>query len=104
MPLRKLVARLPHKSASGGREIHDKMPRGTGGMSSVISFRRLTASAKVIAALVKLGYLQEGQRHRDTAVERAVERLRRDLYRAGVICDGDLSRGDNNAGQEEAAQ
>jgi hypothetical protein len=42
-----------------------------GGMSSIISFRRPKASAKVIAALVKLGYLQHGQRHRDT------ERIRR---------------------------
>jgi hypothetical protein len=32
----------------------------------------------VVTALINLGYLQHGQRHRDTAVERAVERLRRD--------------------------
>jgi hypothetical protein len=72
-------------------------------MSNVISFRRQKASAAVIAALVKLGYLQQGQRHRDTAVERAIKRLRRALCRDGVIYEGDLSRGGKDAGQEEAA-
>jgi hypothetical protein len=57
----------------------------------------------VIAALVKLGYLQAGQRHRDAAVERAIERLRRDLCGAGVIREGDLSRLSKDEGQEEAA-
>jgi hypothetical protein len=71
-------------------------------MSNVVAFRRPVASAKVIAALVKLGYLEPGQRHRDTAVERAIERLRRDLYHDGVIREGDQSRGEKDVGQEEA--
>ena len=72
-------------------------------MSNVVAFRRPVASAKVIAALVKLGYLEPGQRHRDTAVERAIERLRSNLYRDGVICDGDLSRGEKDVvGRQEA--
>jgi hypothetical protein len=37
-------------------------------------------------------YLQPGAGHRATAVQRAIERLRSDLIRNGVICDGDLSR------------
>jgi hypothetical protein len=73
-------------------------------MSNVVSFPRPVVSAAVIAALVKLGYLRQGQRHDDTAVERAIGRLRRDLCGAGVIREGDQSSGGKDAGQEEAAR
>jgi hypothetical protein len=45
----------------------------------------------VIASLVALGYLQQAKHNRASAVERAIGRLRIDLYRAGVIQAGDLS-------------
>jgi len=57
----------------------------------VVRFERRVASLAVITKLVELGYLQPGARHRATAVERAIERLRSDLCRAGVIRAGDLS-------------
>ena len=60
-------------------------------MGGVIRFERPTASAAVIASLVALGYLQQAKRHRDTAIKRAIERLRCDLFRAGKIQAGDLS-------------
>ena len=44
-----------------------------------------------LTKLVELGYLQPGARHRATAVERAIDRLRSDLVREGVICDSNLS-------------
>jgi hypothetical protein len=53
--------------------------------------RRAVASSAVIAGLVALNYLKEANRHRDSAIKRAIERLRRDLYRAGVIQTGDVS-------------
>ena len=52
---------------------------------------RPVASRAVIASLVALGYLQQAKRHRADAIKRAIERLRSDLYRAGVIQAGDLS-------------
>jgi hypothetical protein len=60
-------------------------------MGGVIRFERPVASSAVIASLVALGYLQQGNRHRDSAIKRAIERLRSDLYRAGVIQAGDRS-------------
>lgn len=60
-------------------------------MGGVVRFERSIASSAVITSLVKLGYLQPGARHRATAVERAIDRLRGDLIRDGVICNGDLS-------------
>ena len=60
-------------------------------MGGVIRFERPIASLRVITKLVELGYLQPGSRHRATAIERAIDRLRDDLIRDGVICDGDLS-------------
>ena len=60
-------------------------------MGGVIRFERPIASSAVIASLVALGYLQQANRHRDSAIKRAIERLRRDLYGAGVIRAGDLS-------------
>jgi hypothetical protein len=60
-------------------------------MGGVIRFERPVASSAVIASLVALGYLQQADRHRDSAIRRAIERLRSDLYRVGVIQAGDLS-------------
>jgi hypothetical protein len=56
----------------------------------VVRFERRVASLAVVTKLVELGYLQPGARHRPTAVERAIDRLRSDLIRQGVIFDGDL--------------
>jgi hypothetical protein len=47
----------------------------------VVRFERRVASLAVITKLVELGYLQPGARHRATAVERAIDRLRSDLVR-----------------------
>jgi hypothetical protein len=60
-------------------------------MSGVVRFERPVASRKVVASLVTLGYLQRAKRHRVEAIERAIERLRSDLYSAGVIQAGDVS-------------
>jgi hypothetical protein len=59
-------------------------------MGTVIQFRRPVASAEVIANLVKLGYLQPAKRYEANALEAAVARLRHDLSRNSVICEGDL--------------
>jgi hypothetical protein len=61
------------------------------GMGTVIQFRRPVASAAVVAKLVQLGYLRAAKRHKAGVVENAMERLRRDLHRDGVIRAGDLS-------------
>jgi hypothetical protein len=60
-------------------------------MGIVVQFRRPVASPEVIAKLVELGYLRPAKRHRIGVVENAVERLRQDLHRDGVISAGDLS-------------
>jgi hypothetical protein len=60
-------------------------------MGIVIQFRRPVASTEVIAKLVELGYLRPTKRHKADVVENAVERLRQDLHRDGVISAGDLS-------------
>jgi hypothetical protein len=60
-------------------------------MGIVLQFRRPAVSAEVVAKLVKLGYLRPTKRYRASVVEHAVERLRRDLHRDGVISAGDLS-------------
>ena len=60
-------------------------------MGGIIRFERPVASSAVIASLVALNYLKEANRHRDSAIKRAIERLRHDLYRAGVIQTGDVS-------------
>ena len=44
----------------------------------VVHLERPVASLAVITKLVELGYLQPGARHRATAVQRAIERLRSD--------------------------
>jgi hypothetical protein len=63
-------------------------------MSGVVRFERRVASSAVITKLVELGYLQPGARHRATAVERAIDRLRSDLVRQGVIYDRNLTSED----------
>jgi hypothetical protein len=64
-------------------------------MGGVIRFERPIASAAVITKLVDLGYLQPAARHRAAAVRRAIERLKTDLARRGVVSDGDVSRSHN---------
>ena len=70
-------------------------------MSGVVRFERRVASLAVITKLVELGYLQQGARHRATAVERAIDRLRMDLVRHGVIYDSNLSSSSKDEGQQE---
>lgn len=60
-------------------------------MGGVIRFERPVASSAVIASLVALGYLQQAKRHRASAIERAIGRLRGDLHRAGVLQSRDVS-------------
>jgi hypothetical protein len=69
-------------------------------MGIVIQFRRPAASPAVVAKLVELGYLRPGKRHKAGVVENAVERLRQDLHREGVICAGDLSPASKDDKQE----
>ena len=67
----------------------------------VVRFERRVASSAVITKLVELGYyLQPGARHRATAVERAIDRLRSDLIRQGVICDSNLSSSPKDEDQQ----
>jgi hypothetical protein len=61
-------------------------------VGGAIRFERPVASAAVIASLVTLDYLQQAKRHRASAIERAIERLRRDLHHAGVVQTGEVSR------------
>jgi hypothetical protein len=58
-------------------------------MGTIVQFRRPVASAEVIANLVKLGYLQPAKRYKANALEAALVRLKHDLSRDGVICEGD---------------
>jgi hypothetical protein len=73
-------------------------------MGIVLQFRRPTASADVVARLVKLGYLRPVKRYKAGVIENAVERLRRDLHRDGVITAGDLSPApkDEKPGMDQA--
>jgi hypothetical protein len=66
----------------------------------VVRFERRVASLAVNTKLVELGYLQPGARHRATAVERAIERLRSDLVRQRVIYDSNLSSSAKNEDQQ----
>lgn len=72
-------------------------------MGIVVQFRRPVASSEVIAKLVELGYLRAAKRHKVGVVENAVERLRQDLHRDGVICAGDLSPARKDEKPEHAA-
>jgi hypothetical protein len=60
-------------------------------MGIVVQFRRPVASPEVVAKLVELGYLRRARRHKAGVIENAVERLRQDLHRDGVIRPRDLS-------------
>jgi hypothetical protein len=60
-------------------------------MGIVVQFRRPVASPEVIAMRVELGYLRRAKRHKAGVIENAVEQLRQDLHRDGVISAGDLS-------------
>jgi hypothetical protein len=60
-------------------------------MGIVLQFRRPVASPEVVAKLVELGYLRPTKRHKVSVIESAIERLRQDLHRDGVISNGDLS-------------
>jgi len=62
---------------------------------------RPIASSAVITKPIELGYLQRGKCGRAAAIERAIERLRSDLCRDGVICEGDLSRTSTDESQQE---
>jgi hypothetical protein len=57
----------------------------------IVRFERRVASLAVIKKLVELGFLQPGARHRATPVERAIDRLRGDLIRQGVVWDSNHS-------------
>ena len=69
-------------------------------MGIVVQFRRPVASSEVIAKLVELGYLRPAKRHKIGVVQNAVERLRQDLHRDGVIRTGDLSAAAKDDKQE----
>jgi hypothetical protein len=69
-------------------------------MGGVIRFERAIASSAIITKLVELRYLQPGARHRATAVARAIDRLRNDLVRQGVICDSNLSSSPKDEDQQ----
>jgi hypothetical protein len=66
----------------------------------VVRFERRVATLAVITKLVEFGYLQPGARHRATAVEKAIDRLRSDLVRQGVICDSNLSSSPQSEDQQ----
>ena len=66
----------------------------------VVRFEPRVASLVVITKLVELGYLQPGARHRATAVERAIDRLRSDLIGQGIICDSNLSSSPKDEDQQ----
>jgi hypothetical protein len=61
-------------------------------MGSVNRARRPGASTLVTAKLVQLGYLKPAKRYRPDAVDKAVERLKRDLWHVGAIEGGDLTK------------
>jgi len=61
-------------------------------MGSINRSRRPGASTLVIAKLVQLGYLRPAKRYRPEAVDKAVERLKRDLWHVGAIEGGDLTK------------
>jgi hypothetical protein len=61
-------------------------------VGTVVQFAHPGASRTVIAKLVELGYLRKAKRHKARAVTKAIERLRTDLFNAGVLREGDLSR------------
>jgi hypothetical protein len=70
----------------------------------VVRLERRVASLAVITKLVELGYLQPGARHRATAVERAIDRLRTDLVRQGVVYDSNLPSSPKDEDQQRSTQ
>ena len=70
----------------------------------VVRFERRVASLAVITKLVELGYLRPGARHRATAVERAIDRLRTDLVRQGVVYDSNLPSSPKDEDQQRSTQ
>ena len=70
---------------------------GENNMGSVNRSRRPGASTLVIAKLIQLGYLRPSKRYRSEAVDKAVERLKRDLWHVGAIEGGHLTKIDKAA-------
>ena len=83
------------------RSTNGRTPPFRAALSGVARLERHVASLAVITKLVDLGYLHPGARHRVTAVERAIDRLRMDLVRQGVIFDSNLSFSSKDEGQRE---
>ncbi len=54
-------------------------------------------------ALIELGYLHPSKRHKPSAIEAAIEQLKTDLWRFGVIADGDLTRIKRTSGSHASA-
>jgi hypothetical protein len=80
------------------------IPSTLGTMDNVVSLRPPKASAAVLAALVKLGYLTQGQRYRDIRRSNGLSSgCAATCAVMASIREGDLSRGGEDAGQEEAA-
>ena len=86
------IAKLPEPTSVLRRNHVKNAPgdRALCRMGGVVSFERSVASLAVVTKLVELGYLQPGARHRATAIARAIDRLRGDLVRDGVIRGRDL--------------
>ena len=61
-------------------------------MGNVNRFGRPVASAVVIAKLLQLGYLKPTKRYKPNVIFKAVECLKADLWHAGVIEAGDLTK------------
>ena len=61
-------------------------------MGNVNRSRRPAASVIVIAKLVQLGYLKPMKRYKSNLILKAVECLKTDLWHAGVLEAGDLTK------------
>jgi hypothetical protein len=68
----------------------------------VVRSERRVASLAVITKLVELGYLQPGARHRATAVEWAIDRLRMDLV-GGSPAGAEAGLGHGRLGRDRPA-
>ena len=62
------------------------------GRGNVNRSGRLVASVVVIAKLVQLGYLKPRKRYKPNVILKAVAFLKTDLWHAGVIEAGDLTK------------
>jgi hypothetical protein len=65
---------------------------GKNSVGNVNRTGRRVASVVVIAKLVRLGYLKPNKRYKPDVILKAVELLRADLWYAGVIEAGDLTK------------